>query len=307
MDAARTQRIAEVLKTTKALGKTIKQPTVAAPAVLTALKEAQSRLPVADTSKSGWFITIAMYVIATLLAVGLILLVVDKWITPIYVRTPGGPGLITVPGTDNGQVFWPPASANMNIPIKPPGGTKSAINPNPTLGASVLEGQSSYTITADVYIKDEMPQTLPTGVTERFFVYLASPGWTTPRLTISLDNNKNTVYIRAYSTSVNTPLVIDNVPIRSPFRIGLIIKPYAMEGYLNGKLVKTVNLKIPIPAPQNGDSFLSLANMGPTISSNVVPASTGIQVFNLTAFGYEIDPTEMMGRMSTLPSGSAYS
>ena len=142
------------MKTTKQLGKNIKKPTLASnlPTVLGKVGTG-TRLPPA-VEGSG-ILKILMYVVAGILLIGIILLGVDQWITPIFQRTPGGKGYIPIPGTDLSQVYWNTNSDVANIIVgtpTPPTVTPGAPTPTPPLSTTVIEGQSTYSITMDVFI-----------------------------------------------------------------------------------------------------------------------------------------------------------
>jgi spore coat protein U-like protein len=224
-----------------------------------------------------------MYFIAGILLIGIILLGVDQWITPIFQRSPGAPGYIPIPGTDLSQVYWKDLTQVANITVgavAPP--AAGQIVP---LSVTVLQAQTSYSLTMDVFIDNEYPQNLPTGQTLRvFFTMAASP--TGNGLQVSLDNSTNTVNITCFdSAGSQQSLFIDNVPIHTSFRIGLTISPNVMEGYLNGLLVKTKNLSsIPVP-PAVGHKIFATSNIQYTPTATTanpspppITLSTGISL-----------------------------
>ena len=130
MDVSRAEKIADVIKTTTQLGKNIKKPsTQIKPSLILNKPIGEARLPPA-VEGSG-VLRILMYAVAGLLLIGLILLGVDQWITPIFQRVPGGSGYIPIPGTDMSQVYWttPSQVANITIGTPPPTSTSDAIVP----------------------------------------------------------------------------------------------------------------------------------------------------------------------------------
>ena len=232
MEASRANKISEVLKNVQNLGKTIKTATT--------LKPTNAPDVIGKPVGGSGFVQVLMYVIAGLLLFGIILLAVDQWITPVFQRSPGGPGYIAIPGTDMTQNYWLKASDVRDIVIGTP-----YITPEMTqmpLSVTVIEGQTSYSITVDVFIKDEYPQDLGSGQNQRIF-FTMSQTVENPSLRMSLDNEKNTVYITCFdSEGLQQTVSMDNVPIHAPFRVGVVLSPYAIEGYLNGLLVKTRQL-----------------------------------------------------------------
>jgi hypothetical protein len=95
--------------------------------------------------------------------------------------------------------------------------------------------------------------------------------------------------------------VLDNVPIHKPFRIGFTKSISVIEGYLNGKLVKTINLRSRnLIKPTTGDLIYAPSNIKTGRGSDVKSLSKGIKVMNLRLFGYVVSPNEMLGRMTDL-------
>jgi len=301
MEEARAGRIANIYNSIKSLGKNIKLPG----ATNVSQNAPQVRNAIGIPVQGSGFTRIAMYFIAGLLMIGIILLVVDQWVTPIFQRSPGAPGYIAIPGTDLTQSFWSSAIGVRDIVIGTP--SKSVVPPGypqpPTpLSVTVIEGQSSYSITMDILINDQYSQTLPAGKSQRVF-FVMSQTVENPSLQISLDNAKNTVYITCFdSNGYQQSVTIDNVPVFTPFRLGLTMSSYAMEGYLNGMLVKTRQLDSTPINPTTGDKIFAPAN----IKANEVVLSKGIDILNIRAFGYVASPAEMKARMSDLSSKSSF-
>jgi len=243
-----------------------------------------------------------MYFIATLLAIGLVVLAIDQWITPIFKRLP-----VNLPGIDKTQDFWATSSAVQTVIIgtpPPAGGTRT----NPY--CSVLQGQPQYGITIDVKIDNEFPQpNIPTtGNTsnERIFFIIGS-SLTSPKLQISLDNSINTVYVKSYSgDSRSNPkaALIENVPVHTPFRIGVVVFTTYVEAYLNGKLYSTVQFDHSNPASPLG--IFDQVFPPSAITINHIAYGAGIQVLNFRAFGYVPSAEELLSRMSDLTPTSSF-
>ena len=294
--------------------------------------------PIAGTG----FVQYIMYFIGGVLVLGVVLMIVDRWFFPIFKRTPGGTGYISLPGSDMADTFWTDLKTINDITIgapPPPSSTSSSTpppNPEP-LYSPVLASQSTYTITLDVLINDENPQNLGANLSRTFFFLGTGLEDIHRKVTFTMDNTKNRVHINVYNSSNSIKsCVIDNVPIHKPFRIGLVKTSYAMEAYLNGLLVQTVQLQgqqvdpvmgDTIYAPQNikytlvpataaaaaaaaattGTAAATTGTAAATIRSAVAAAvstpivlSTGIQVMNLSLFPYAVQPNEMQARMGDL-------
>jgi len=293
MDISRAKNAAEVIKMTTKLGKSIKKPSL--PSKLPGILGEKSETGLPPAIEGSGVVKVLMYIVAGLLLIGLILLGVDQWLTPIFQRAPGGKGYIPIPGNDMSQVYWKDRTKVGNIVIGTP---STATTPMP-LSTTVLEGQSSYSITMDVYIADEYSQIDSSGVPfdkRIFFLLGTTPD--TPILMAWLDNDMNTVTITSYDTSNNLVenAIIDNVPIHTPFRIGITKSPKVLEAYLNGLLVMTRQIKGNSKIPSSGSIIFSPAN----IIIDSTNKSQGIKVLNMRTFGYVVEPSEMQGRMSDL-------
>jgi hypothetical protein len=299
MDASRAQKIAQVLKDTRTLGKDIGKPVAgpAAAAAARAVTEATSRLPIG--SIGGTVMKYLLYLIATLLAIGLLVLAIDQWVTPIFKRLPA-----SLPGIDKTQVFWTNTSsvAPISVGTPGPGSTPSVSTPY----VSILQGQESYAFTADVLINDEFPKA---GVTDRIFLVLRTGPFalTGSKIQISLNNNINTVKVTVFSSSGQESAEIENVPIRTSFRIGVVKTPTYMDVYLNGKLYKTRKLSGTSAAISLGDTILPPSSIRLTVGQTTTTLSTGIKVLNFRAFGYVPEPSEMLSRMNDLIPTASFS
>jgi len=307
MDISRSEQIASLVKDLGTLGKNIKKPLT--PEKLPTLKAAKGLVGIESAPIAGsGFIRILMYLVAGILAICLILLAVDQWITPVFQRTPGGDGYIAIPGADNSELHWPNLQSIDDIRIgAQPSPNKSA--PNGSTGAKkiqhteIVEGQSIYSITMDIYITNEYPQNIGVGNDHRVF-FLLGNSLTTPTIRVSLDNAKNTLYITSFdSEGLQESVQIDNVPIHTPFRIGFTKSPKVLEGYLNGLLVQTRRLRSISRVPTSGDIIYSPANIR---DAQAVNMAQGIKILNLRIFPYIVDPKEMMGRMVDVASKTRF-
>ena len=247
------------------------------------------------------FVRILMFIIAGILLIGIILLGVDQWITPVFQRSPGLQGYIPIPGTDTTEVYWltPDSVADITVGQPPPSvslpGSPARSEP---LSTRSIVAQGSYSITMDVLINNEYPQDIGSADQRVFFVM--SQTVDQPSLRVGLDNSKNTVYITCFnSDGLQQSVQINNVPIYKPFRIGLVVTPFTLEAYLNGLLVQTKNLKTPSILPTVGDKIFAPGNIV-TADSPPKTLSTNISVLNIRTFGYAALPAEMKARMGDL-------
>ena len=298
MDVSRAKNAADVVKMTAQLGKSIRKPILGPkrPSAFAGQEASESGLP--PPVEGSGVVKILMYIVAGLLLVGVVLLGVDQWITPIFQRVPGGQGYIPVPGNDMSQVYWLTSKSVADIVIgTPPTPTSVPGAPAqlPPLSTTVIEGQSTYSITMDVFIVDEFPQVDSSSVPldkRVFFLLGATPNDNPPTLMGWLDNDTNTANFTCFNADgLQESVTIDNVPIHKPFRLGIVKSSSALEGYLNGLLVMTRPIKASSKIPTTGSKIFAPAN---------IAKSKGIKVLNIRTFGYPVQPSEMMGRMSDL-------
>jgi hypothetical protein len=305
MDSERARSAAEAIKSAQSLAKSVKTDvkTGSVKGISQATKVLPSGLP--EAINGSGLLGAIMYFIAGVLVIGLILLVIDHWVHPIFKQTPGGPGYVMIPGTDTSELYWDTPKGVSNILIGLPSANETQLSTN------LIEAQSNYSITLDVLINDEYPQQTisPYKDLQRTF-FAMGPSIVEPSMSFSLDNQRNTVYINVYDKNARVQTaVLDNVPVHTPFRIGIVKSPYAMEAYLNGLLVKTIQLRSNYINPTTGDKIFAPSNITHTPSTKQgsrpaapISLAAGIKALNLRLFAQSIDPNEMQARMSDLAS-----
>jgi len=293
MIASRSEKIASAVKDVFDLGKSIKKPST-----LQYVNPVNSKTGLPPVVAGSFTVRIIMYILASILVILLFLLAIDHWVTPILIRSPGDGGYISVPGTDTSQVYWPDTSKVADITI----GIPTDLSGN--LGTTLIEGQTNYSITMDVLIDNELSQNLgndANNVPLQRTLFILGSTLSTPTLKVTLDNILNDIHITAVGTDGSLQsITLENVPIHTPFRIGLSKSASVMEGYLHGKLVMTRNLKVPAKVPIGGDKIFSTTNIKTIVNNNEVVLSRGIKVINVRLFGDTIYPSEMLGRMGDL-------
>jgi hypothetical protein len=298
-DIQRSKAADAAMKSIQTLGKSVGQPV--------AVPQGQSyKSPIGGAPVSGGgIIMVLLYVGAGVFAVLLLLMAVDQWVTPVFQTSPGSSGFILVPGTDATQVYWQDTKSIQDILIGRPPVDPSVPGEAVPLFTTVIEEQSTYSFTLDVLIENEFPQDIGDQPMRTFFIMGTS--LSKPTLSIGLDNSKNTVYITSVDTDGHIQtIVIDNVPIHKPFRLGFTKSQYIMEGYLNGKLYKTIGLRTQSIKPTTGSKIYAPSSIMYGRGPNVKSLSKGIRVMNLRVFGYVAPSQEMLARMVDLTKIGTY-
>ena len=198
---------------------------------------------------SGVIPRIISYLFAIIVVVLVILLFINYFITPIFKLHAGAPGKILIPGFDDGKLFWststPAQILNNDLPI-----------------ASQCFG---YTLLLDVFIQNPLqfskqPRILLTrgammkqtpsgdtllGILDNYNLAVALLPDTTDLIVsvLNKDNNMENV-------------VLSNIPVQEPFRLGITVMENALEVYLNGHLVKTRSFQT-VPKSVVGDIYPS--------------------------------------------------
>ena len=200
---------------------------------------------------------ILAYVLSIIIILLVILLFVHFFITPIFKFIPGGPGIISVPGYDDGKLFWTVNNtspiSNKNLPI-----------------ASLIYG---YTINIDIFVENPLQfSTKP-----RIFFSRGATRQDTPsgdtllgiltnyNLVAALLPDTNDLIVSVLNKDNNMEnIIVPNIPIQQPFRLTMVVMEQALEVYINGKLLKTRKFLAP-PKDVKGD-----INATSGIESNIV-------------------------------------
>jgi hypothetical protein len=209
-----------------------------------------------SVSSGNTFGRIVAYIIAIAVVLMVILLFIHFFIRPIFRLHPGDSGIITVPGFDDGVLFW-----NKGI-------TGQINNKN----TPIISTYQNYSVNMDIFIENPLQfSTKPRVIFHRGGLLKDNTTADTLlgifeyyNLAVALLPDTNDLLISVENSNNNMEnILIPNIPIQEPFRLGVILMENAMEVYLNGHLVKTRTFHIP---PKNviGDIY------GPTgINANI--------------------------------------
>ncbi len=188
----------------------------------------------------------ALMFLSATVSLFVILLIVHYTIKPIFKINDAGPGMIPVPtvGKESSGFYW----------------TKSAgsLNSSDTVLGATDNGTFNYSMTVDILIKDpnvssniDRPiltrsdsQFTPAPVAVEGVSIIQQVG--NYNLAMYLDKSTNDLIVSTMSTTaagaVIENVLIENVPVQKPFRVGVIMGNRYMEVYYNGKLHSTRQL-----------------------------------------------------------------
>ena len=245
-----------------------------------------------SSQPSGFFSTLSSVLLRTtliILVVLIVLIFIHFTFYPIFKTKPDSPGIIPTPSfTSDDKVFWRKKQDVSKLDVR-----------TTPIGSS--SGSDSYALTLDVQIDDAHAYTnLP-----RIIFYKGNDLVPIQKgreaqatvgnmivdgsLVFALTRDTNDLQVSVITAQNNIEgVLLYNVPLRKPFRIGIIISDKRLEVYTNGLLSRTRALSGP-PKPIVGYFWPS-----PT---------SGIQLRNLHIWPQAITPGEMRAALPALNAG----
>jgi hypothetical protein len=194
-----------------------------------------------DINSSIWSnsIRIITYILSILVVLLVILLFIHFFIKPIFRLRPGAPGIIPVPGFDDGKLYW------------------NKTNPGQILNSALpIEAiYADYSMTLDIFIENPLQfSTTPRVLLSRGAVRKERPEGDTLmgmfnyyNLVIGLLPDTNDLIVSTLNKNNNMEnVIIPNIPIQEPFKLGVILMENALEVYMNGHLIKTRTFSVPL-------------------------------------------------------------
>jgi hypothetical protein len=202
---------------------------------------------VSSSAGNGGIKRIIAYLLAILIVVFVILLFIHFFIKPIFRLRPGAPGIIPVPGGDDGKLFWskttPGQILNKDLPI--------------------AQQTYGYSINMDMFIENPLQfSSHPRILFNRGADFKDTPSGDTMlgilnnyNLVVGLLPDTNDLIVSVLNKDNNMEnIVIPNIQVQEPFRIGIVVMEVALEVYINGHLMKTRSFAAP-PKDVKGDIY----------------------------------------------------
>ena len=230
------------------LGNTSKPANVKTPTVTTSVIPGIA--PISNTSVSRSSLTrILSYLLAIVIVILVILLFINFFITPIFKLTPGGPGIIRVPGFDDGVLFWSKTNAGM------------LQNKDLPIAAQAF----GYTINLDVFVQNPLQfSTAPRVFFSRGATLKQKASGDTMlsvldnyNLAAALLPDTSDLIVSVLNVHNNMEnILVPNISVQEPFRLTMVVMEQALEVYINGHLVKTRMFSAP-PKDVKGDIYPS--------------------------------------------------
>lgn len=206
-------------------------------------------ISVVGAASRSSFARILSYLLAIIIVILVILLFINFFITPIFRLRPGGPGIIPVPGFDDGKLYWNKTSPGMILNKDLP----------------IVSHSFDYTVNLDVFIQNP----LQFSVAPRVFFSRGgnqkqkSSGDTmlsvleNYNLAAALLPDTSDLIVSVLNMNNNMEnIIVPNIPVQEPFRLTMVVMQQALEVYINGKLVKTRTFLAP-PKSVLGDIYPS--------------------------------------------------
>jgi hypothetical protein len=209
--------------------------------------------------KIGVIATIIVLVIA-------VLLVVHYTIRPIFKFSPDNGGIIPVPFAKTGATaYW--KTPRELVPLTDKKTVISEIPYNYSFAADIvlidpIRANDSY---RPILIRGPSPSQMPAVVSGNSL----HAGLGDVNIALVLEKNTNDLRV---TTTLNTPtrskenIIVRNIPIGTPFTVGVILASNYMEVYMNGKLYETKTF---------------VANPGEFVSAILPPAQENADIFRI--------------------------
>jgi hypothetical protein len=242
-----------------------------------------------DTGVNSGVLQYIYYFLAFTLLVVLLLVLIHFTIKPIFRTRPGAPGYISMPGSDDSEVFWKKINEIVTLQdIDTPLQSKFQ-NYSVIFDINIDNPTSNTDYPRILFTRGEMLPKPTQPYTDRDTILSIAPNF---NLILYLDRLTNDLNI-AVQTSMSSGaqsgavqvlvenITIENLPVRKPIRIGIMVGNGVLEVYLNGYLARTKTFNNPMRAI-----------MGPVQPPNDAILSSTARVRNLRMWGRPLSAAE---------------
>lgn len=195
-----------------------------------------------DMSYLKW----GFYLSAACLLLFIVLMTIHFTIRPIFSFLPGDGGVISMPVATTEQLAFSKGPAPVDVSCN----ITNIVSKNYTLSLDVFLSSGFYTTSVPrvlLYLSDKQINMAGTDTTDSLLTRFPATN-----VFIWVDSVKNDVYVSAVgvdgagTSHLLNSKPIENVPLREPFRIAIVVASGFIEIYMNGELVQTMNLGYPL-------------------------------------------------------------
>jgi len=187
---------------------------------------------------------ILAFVLAIIIVMIILLLFVDKYITPIFRSQPGSPGIVTLPWTDTGVLFWKKNSDTIKNEVTP-----------------IRNKFFDYSFILDIFIENPIYFTnQPRILVSRGGMPIdgSTADTTVDRTTLLsvlqyynfvvalLPDTTDMIVSVLNQNHIMENIIIPNITVQNTFRLGVVIMDKAFEVYIDGRLMKTRSYGAPL-------------------------------------------------------------
>jgi hypothetical protein len=235
---------------------------------------------------AGSFKQIFAYLLAIIIIIGIILVVIHTFITPIFQFQPGAPGIIPV-GMDDGKLFWD--KGNKTETIKEKGIIIEGTHQNYSLNIDIfIENPADFAnIPRLLFSRGGVPTT-PTPTTSDTILSILSDY----NFAVALKPDTTDVIVSVLDSATQSQeVIINNAPVQKPFRLGIIIMEKALEVYMNNQLISSKPLQNP-PKAATGDI--------------IVPTTSYAKMRNLKIWNRVLSSPEIRNASPAITSASDF-
>ena len=188
----------------------------------------------------------AFYISGLCLLLFIVLITIHFTIRPIFSFLPGDGGVISMPTATTEQLAFSKGPAPVDVSCN----IINIVSKNYTLSLDVFLSSGFYTTSVPrvlLYLSDKQITMAGTDTTDSLLTRFPSTN-----VFIWVDSMKNDLYVTAVgvdptgTSHLLNSKPIENVPLRDPFRITMVVATGFIEIYMNGELVQTMNLGYPL-------------------------------------------------------------